>query len=111
MAHHFDVLIESHDPARLVIALLPCVMTGRAYLQLRIQVQLLAFTTIPWGSHEGCPVFDLMIPRSHCQSTPPHIRLQINALSEFYNGRKKSLNLLWLVKDQNGLKFGYKRKA
>jgi hypothetical protein len=85
-AHHVDGLIASHAPARLVSALVPGVMTGRACVPLRGQVQRRAFTTIPWGAHEGGPVFDLRIPRAHGPSTPPPIRLHIKALSEFYNG-------------------------
>ena len=52
MAHHVHVLIESNDPALLVVALLQGMLTGRTLQLFRIEGYLCTFASVPWGSHE-----------------------------------------------------------
>jgi hypothetical protein len=65
MAHHFDVLVESHDPPLLVVSRSQSLMTCGAVLPWRKHVQLPTVTSVPWCSHEVRSFFDLMIPPSH----------------------------------------------
>jgi hypothetical protein len=56
------------------------------FLPWRRPVPLLTFTSVPGCPHEVSAFFDLMIPSPSSLLNDPSMCLEINRLSEFYNG-------------------------